>query len=247
MKSMIVGGTRGIGLALSRRWSEEGQQLSIISRHVPAKENRLSNAKYRSIDLLDTKTLGLEVAELGQTTGAINRLVFFQRYRGEGDTWEGELAVSLTSTKIFVDGLVDCGHFAGEGQHSIVIIGSLASRFVTREQSLAYHVSKAGLVQLVRYYAVHLGSQGIRVNAVSSSAVIKDENRAFYECNQDVSDLYQEISPLGRMARSEDIVNAVDFLSSDHASFITGQELLVDGGLGLQWHESMARQIRGID
>jgi NAD(P)-dependent dehydrogenase (short-subunit alcohol dehydrogenase family) len=247
IKSVIVGGTRGIGLALARRWSQEGHQLSIVSRHVPAKENQLPHATYASIDLFETKALASRVADLGQTAGAINHLVFFQRHRGEGDTWDGELAVSLTSTKVFVDGLVDSGHFAGEGPHSIVVIGSVASRFVAREQSLAYHIGKAGLAQMVRYYAVRLGSRGIRVNAVSSSAVVKDENRAYYERHADVSGLYRDICPLGRMATSEDIVNAVDFLASDRAGFITGQELFVDGGLSLQWHESMATQVKGID
>lgn len=247
MKSVIVGGTRGIGLALASRWSQDGQQLFIVSRNVPTKENQLPHATYVSMDLTETKMLPSKVADLAQAAGAINHLVFFQRYRGEGDTWDGELAVSLTSTKMLVDGFVDRGHFAGNGPHSIVVIGSVVSRFIASEQPLAYHIGKAGLAQLVRYYAVRLGSQGIRVNAISSSAVVKDGNRAFYEGNEELSALYHGICPLGRMATSEDIVNAVDFLASERAGFITGQELFVDGGLSLRWHESMARHVKGIE
>jgi NAD(P)-dependent dehydrogenase (short-subunit alcohol dehydrogenase family) len=248
IKSVIIGGTRGIGLALAKRWSEEGQELFIVSRNIPVQEDQLTHATYFSMDLTQTKELPSKIADLMRATGDVNNLVFFQRYRGEEDSWDGELSVSLTSTKIFIDCFVVQGSFSKKDSPSITVIASVASRFIAGNQTLAYHVGKAGLIQLVRYYAVRLGPLGIRVNAISSSTVVKDENRTYYEeGNKKLKDLLSAICPLGRMATSVDLLNTVDFFASEKAGFITGQELFVDGGLSLKWHESLAQHVKGTE
>lgn len=114
------------------------------------------------------------------------------------------------------------------------------------EQALGYHVAKAGLMQMARYYAVKLGPKGIRVNAVSSDAIIKPEARAFYRKNRRIPALYRKITPLRRMGTAEDAVHAIDFLCSSKASFVTGHNLLVDGGLSLKSQGSLAKELTGL-
>lgn len=138
-------------------------------------------------------------------------------------------------------------NFKADGLRSIVLIGSIANTYIAAEQPASYHIAKAGLTGLMKYYAVLLGNNAIRVNSVSPSSVIKDENREFYKQNSKLYDLYAGLSPLNRVGESEDIVNAVNFLLSTQASFITGQDIMVDGGISLQWHESMARKLVDLD
>ena len=96
------------------------------------------------------------------------------------------------------------------------------------------------------FYAVNLGASGIRINAISSGTIVKTESREFYDAHPELRALYREILPLGRMCTADDIVDAAMFLLSPRASFITGQNIMVDGGLSLVWQESLARRMTAL-
>jgi NAD(P)-dependent dehydrogenase (short-subunit alcohol dehydrogenase family) len=104
-------------------------------------------------------------------------------------------------------------------------------------------VAKAGLNQMARYYAVVLGQAGIRVNVVSPGTVLKPENRDFYLGDARLQALFKQVVPLGRMGTAQEIAEVIDFLGSSNASFITGQTLLVDGGVNLLSTETLARSL----
>jgi NAD(P)-dependent dehydrogenase (short-subunit alcohol dehydrogenase family) len=86
-----------------------------------------------------------------------------------------------------------------------------------------YSASKGGILNLTRYLASEYGDRGIRVNAVSPGGVFDDQDPAFVE-------RYEANTPLGRMADPEDIAGAVIYLVSDAAAYVTGHNLVVDGG-----------------
>ncbi|MBA2558018.1 MAG: SDR family oxidoreductase [Chloroflexi bacterium] len=127
------------------------------------------------------------------------------------------------------------GEGAGTGR-SIVNIGSMYG-LVSPQPALyarsplfhnppAYGAAKAGLIQFTRYAAAHLGEQGIRVNAISPGpfpAAAVREDRAFVE------ELRSRV-PLGRLGQPEDVVGALVFLLSDGSAYVTGHNLVVDGG-----------------
>lgn len=234
--SIVIGGTKGLGRALARRWVAAGHRVSVIGRS-PAKERGVTGF---AADLADGAQLEAALAAAIRRNGPVDRVAFCQRFRGEGDVWDGELAVSLTATRRAIEALA--GKFRRKGG-AIVIVGSLASTLVADEQPAGYHVAKAGLAQLVRYFAVVLGPKGIRVNGVSSAAFVKDESKAYYAAQKDLLAAYAKITPLGRLARAEELVDAVDFLASPAAAFVTGQELVVDGGLSLQLQGSLIRKL----
>jgi NAD(P)-dependent dehydrogenase (short-subunit alcohol dehydrogenase family) len=99
---------------------------------------------------------------------------------------------------------------------------------------------------MIRYYAVTLGPQGVRANVVSPDTVIKDESRHVYEANRGLTGLYEAITPLGRMGTSEDVAGVVQFLCSEAASFVTGLDVVIDGGLSLVGQAAVARQAAGL-
>lgn len=92
-----------------------------------------------------------------------------------------------------------------------------------RNSSVVYGASKAALLQMTRYLAVHWAEQGIRVNAVSPGGIEAGQEPAF-------RDAYASRVPLRRMAKREEVGGAVVFLLSDAASYVTGQDIAIDGG-----------------
>ena len=128
--SLIVGGTRGVGRAVAAALSREGDALSVLARRVPPEgEWVAADAHYLSADLLDAEAIRRTVPEAVARHGKLNCLVFVQRYRGDGDAWAGELAISLTATKTLIEAAA--AHFDADAPGAVVVVGSAATRFVT--------------------------------------------------------------------------------------------------------------------
>ncbi|MEW5693019.1 MAG: SDR family oxidoreductase [Candidatus Hydrogenedentota bacterium] len=96
-----------------------------------------------------------------------------------------------------------------------------------RKNSEVYGATKAAIIQMTRYYAVHLSRYGIRVNCVSPGGVFNPQNPQ----GKDFVKKYSYRCPLGRMAMTDDIVGGVLYLSSDASQYVTGQNLIIDGGM----------------
>lgn len=128
------------------------------------------------------------------------------------------------------------GRMAGQGRGSIVLFSSMYGS-VSPDPSIygepmtpnpiEYGVGKAGIQQMTRYLAVHYGPKNVRVNAVSPGPF---PNPAVQRDNPGFIDRLAKKVPLGRVGQAPEIAGAVTFLLSDAASFITGQNLAVDGG-----------------
>jgi NAD(P)-dependent dehydrogenase (short-subunit alcohol dehydrogenase family) len=241
---MVVGGTRGTGRALVKRLiDDDGYRVSSIGRQ-PDRELESPKLAQYAVDVSDRATLRSCIEEAVARFGRLGCVVFMQRNRGGDDDFDTDLAVAVSATRFVVDHLVGGHLFADEGhQPSMVFVSSIADHFVAPEQPVGYHVAKAGLAQMARYYALALGPRGIRVNVVSPCVVVKDEAREFYDKNEWLVDRFNRFIPLGRPGRPSDIVNAILFLASAQASYITGQNIVVDGGLTLLGHESIVRDI----
>ncbi len=127
------------------------------------------------------------------------------------------------------------------GGGSIVNIVSTNAFFISH-QPAAYHVAKAGAVQLTRYLAHEFGPHGIRVNAICPALVdLYDENKPLTSdpVNKAVTEV---VVPLKRAATAEEIAKAALFLCTDSAAYITGQVLTIDGGITLGDHFHVARR-----
>ena len=242
--ALIIGGSRGIGRAVVVQLSEEGMRVSAIGRNLPGGQSqRVRGARYWKADVRDPDFLSRTLRDVLRTQGKINHLIFLQRYRGEGDAWQDELDVSLTATKEIVDALSES--FAA-GERSIVIVSSINASYISPYLSIGYHAVKAALQQMVRFWAVSLGEKGIRVNAVSPGTVLKAESRKFFLQDRSLAAFYRSITPLRRFGEASEVARIISFLCGKGSSFVTGQNIVVDGGVSLQWQETLARDVATI-
>ncbi|MDO8505530.1 MAG: SDR family oxidoreductase [bacterium] len=109
---------------------------------------------------------------------------------------------------------------------SIYGIGSSDPRIYTdcnRKNSECYGASKAAVIYMTKYFAVHLAPYGIRVNAISPGGIYNNQGEDFVKH-------YSEKTPMGRMGKEGELMGAAIFLASEESSYVTGQNLCVDGG-----------------
>jgi NAD(P)-dependent dehydrogenase (short-subunit alcohol dehydrogenase family) len=239
---LVVGGTRGIGRALVKHLVGVERNLVSVLGRSSGGDVQSPRLTHYAVDVSNHEALLSSLDQAVASYGKFACVIFLQRHRAVKDEFDLELTVALGATKNAIDHLVERHCFSADVQsNSIVLVSSIADRYIAPEQSLGYHIGKAGISQLARYYALSLGPLGIRVNAVSPCVVAKDEAREFYDKNEWLTDRYRKFIPLGRMGKPQDIVNAIMFLAGEQASYITGQNIVVDGGLTLRSHESLIR------
>ncbi|WP_152042658.1 SDR family oxidoreductase [Salinigranum salinum] len=149
------------------------------------------------------------------------------------EEWAEQVDNGLNSYATLCRGALETMDTCGQDRGSLVNFGSTygvqAPDFSIYESGETpptpahYSASKGGILNLTRYLASEYGDRGIRVNAVSPGGVFDDQDPAFVE-------RYEANTPLGRMADPEDIAGAVVYLVSDAAEYVTGHNLVVDGG-----------------
>ena len=242
--AVVVGGTRGLGLVVVERLLSRGCDVTVISQRPSPRHAENSRVRHIAVDLEVTDRLDGVWTKACDAFGEISYLVLCQRFRGQRDPWEGEIQVGLTASRCLIEGFAD--HFTSAGDRAIGVVSSVYAQFVGASQPVGYHVVKAGLNEMVRYYASTLGRRGIRVNAIMPLTYMKDESRQFYENNAGLMDVYERLVPLRRMGHAEDSANALNFLCSEQASFINGQSLLIDGGVSVVWPEEVAKNFAGL-
>lgn len=241
--AVVVGGTKGLGLAIVDRFLSRGLNVTVLSRSVSAKQACDLRVRHLAVDL-EVLTSFNEVDSSALTEhGPIDYLVFAQRYRGQGDPWNGEIQVGLNATRILIEGCTEL--FAPTGDRAIAAVSSVYAEFVGNSQPVGYHVVKAGLNAMIRYYGWSLGHRGIRVNGIMPLSYVKDESREFYKRQVRLNSLYERFVPLGRMGDAWENADAIDFLCSERSTFITGQCLFIDGGVSVVWPEETAKSLTG--
>ncbi len=148
------------------------------------------------------------------------------------ETWRRALEVNLTAVFHLCQGLAPLLQETGRG--SVINIGSIYGEYgpdwglykdTSMSNPAAYSASKGGLLQLTRWLATTM-APAVRVNAISPGGIARGQAQVFI-------DRYEARTPLGRMATEDDFRGAVAFLATDMSAYLTGQNLLVDGGWGV--------------
>lgn len=237
---VVVGGSSGLGKVLAQLYAREGHRVAIVSRNRPGFVGEASNLLHFPADLICLSPVHAEeiAGSVSAALGAVSYIIFCQRYRGPEPSLASETAVSITATDLLINAFRP--HFVREGDRAIAAVGSVYADFVGSSQPLSYHVVKAGLNALIRYYAVALGGERIRVNSISPLTYLKDESKHVYLDNPQAMEKYRRLVPLKRMPTATECADVLHYLCSPQASFVNGQTLYVDGGVSAVWPEELA-------
>ncbi|WP_410607334.1 SDR family NAD(P)-dependent oxidoreductase [Amycolatopsis sp. lyj-109] len=244
--ALVTGGTRGIGLATARALVESGATVVLTGRdEARAKEAAASvGASGLALDVTDAKAVSSLVRGVAKEHGKLDIVVANAGIME--DALLGMIKEELVDTTLStnVAGTLHTVQAAarammrkkaspagdrGTSTAAIVVLASIVGEHGSAGQTV-YAASKAAVANIARSAAKELGRSGIRVNAVAPGVIETDLTAGLSE---DAKAQNSGRTPLGRLGRPEEVANAIRFLVSDEASFITGQVLGIDGGLVL--------------
>src|SRR3954469_6661729 len=220
MRALITGGGSGIGAAVAARLAADGHEGTAADLRPPAGGLELDVRDETAVAAaMDGVELLVNAAGIGSTTDAPSTPL---------EVWEDVFAVNARGTFLCCKHAIPGMRERGGG--SIVNVASVAALVGLRNRA-AYSASKGAVVALTRALAVDHVGDGIRVNAVCPGTVDTPWVRRLVEEAGESLDALRARQPLGRLGTPEEIAQAVAYLASDAASFVTGSVLVIDGGL----------------
>ncbi len=241
-KVVIVTGAAGqLGAVFCDAFHQAGAVVIGVDIEVP--QSKIDGTDYYKLDVTDKKQINIVFSEIINKYSRIDVLVNnagvstfapFEERSEEDFDWV--MDVNLKGTFFCIQSYVDLYDKYKLKNGSVINIGSLYGvispdfRIYTdcpRKNSEAYGATKAGVIQMSKYFAVHLADRNIRVNAISPGGIINPDNPQ----GEDFQKNYSFRCPMKRMADTGEMVGAVIYLASDAASYTTGQNIVIDGGM----------------
>lgn len=235
--ALVTGAARGIGLATAKKFLSEGWRVVMldIDNDTLAKSHAALAAPETTLalhcDVSDAEHVPQELAKVGERFGRLDALVnnagiaiFRPLMETTLEDWSRTLAVNLTGPFICTQAAVPLMRETGGSIVNITSISSLRASTLR----VAYGTSKAALAHLTRQQAVELAALGIRVNAVAPGPVDTAMAKAVH--TPEIRADYHDTIPLNRYGLEQELAEVIFFLCGEHASYVTGQMIAVDGG-----------------
>jgi NAD(P)-dependent dehydrogenase (short-subunit alcohol dehydrogenase family) len=244
--ALVTGGSSGIGAATALSFAREGAKVVIGARRMAEGEKTAMLARQAGVEALFVKADVTEerdvemlvqaaVDRFGRLDCAFNNAgitgTMARTAECTRENWDRTLAVNLTGVWLAMK--YEIAHMLKQGGGVIVNNASTAG-LVGMRGGPAYSASKGGVVQLTRTAALEYAKSGIRINAVCPGFIETPMTGEHTERNPELESWIRKIQPMGRLGTAEEVAEAVVWLSTDAASFITGQALAIDGGLVAQ-------------
>jgi 3-oxoacyl-[acyl-carrier protein] reductase len=233
-KFIVTGGTRGIGRAIALGLAAEGACVAICARQeteVAAMRPHVAAAE--KLDVTDSVALSRFVTDMATRLGGLDGVIANVSAMADGAgeaAFRAAFETDLLHTVAMVDAAMPWLEKSENG--SVTAISSVSASEDYRHGDAAYGAMKAAINFYIKSLAGHAAANKVRANSVSPGTTYF-EGGFWADVERDRPDAFAAAlarNPLGRMARPEDIADAVLFLVSDRARFITGINLVVDGG-----------------
>lgn len=239
-KALVTGAGRGIGQVLALALAEAGCEVSILVRNLKEAEpvvkeiRRLGckgiavQADVRSKEQVD-KAFAETVKQMARLDICVNNAgISIQKPAEEMPEEDWDNILDTNTKGVFLCCQAAARIMIPQKQGSIINIASLSGSAVNVPQKQAvYNTSKAGVVMLTKSLAVEWAKYGIRVNSISPGYIKTEMTRAgmsyFFPA-------WESLTPMGRLGEPEELRGAVLFLASDASSYVTGHDLVIDGG-----------------
>ncbi len=233
-RALITGGTSGIGLAVAQNFVAAGATVTITGRRDEGETIAAGiGAQFLRCDVTDEQAVQ-DCFKAATVEGKLDVLVVNAGMavdEGSLEELDADSMHALMDTN-FNGVFYTLKHgpaFLNEGA-SIIATGSAAGSGITHAGTGVYAASKAGVAYLCRTSAIELANRGIRVNTVCP-ALIGGTGMMTADDGGDEAKFLATLTAFGRMGRLDEVVGAYNFLAGDGSTFITGQELRVDGGM----------------
>ena len=250
--AIVTGGAQGLGGATARRLAEEGARvlvadidLATAQANVEGIRAQGNQAEALRVDVGKPADLEGMVEAAVDRWGRLDILVnnaFNVMTASSGgavelaeEAWDQDMAVLVKS--VFLGAKHAVPEMRKVGGGNIVIVSSVHGVLMA-PGFLAYEVAKAAAIGATRQMATEFGPDGIRVNAVLPGHMVTERLQEIWDDNPSGLRFFADQYPLRKVGRAVDIANAIVFLCSEEASFITGHSLVVDGGLTIQLQEN---------
>ena len=236
---IVTGGASGIGEASVRAFAREGAKVVIadFADHGQALADELGADKtlFIKIDVTDSEAVQAMITKTVTKFGRLDVMFANAGIAADGPIDELEESAWQRTIDINLGGVYLCDKYAiqqflKQGGGVIVNCGSIHSH-VGKRGVTAYAAAKGGVKLLTQTLGIEYGAQGIRVNAVCPGYI---DTPLLSHIPDDAKEKLVALHPMGRLGRAEEVANAVLFLASDEASFVTGSSLMVDGGYTAQ-------------
>lgn len=235
--ALIIGAARGIGKGIAQRFIEEGARVIIGDREAGIGEETArglgERARFVAVDITRKEEAENAVNTAVEHFGGLDILV---QNAGiypwtliediEPEEWDSVLAVNLKGTYLAARAALPAMRSKGSGR--MIFTSSITGPRVTSPGHGHYSASKAGINGFIKAAAIEFAAYGITVNGVEPGNILT-EGVTQHRSAEFLRGM-EEAVPLGRLGTPRDVANAVLFLASDDASYITGTTIIVDGG-----------------